>query len=157
LGAPPAVSPQVALFQPLIPGNTGAVGRLCVATGTPLHLVTPLGFSLDEARVRRAGLDYWPRLDLRVGARVPRPERGGRLLAFAATGGESLWEVALGPGDILLFGPEDKGLSPEVVAEADLAVTIPMVAGERSLNLAMAVAIALYEALRQTGGEGLAP
>ena len=150
------MSPQVALYRPLIPGNTGAVGRLCVATATPLCLVTPLGFSLDEARVRRAGLDYWPRLNLQVGPDLPVPAPGGRLVAFVANAPLSLWEVGFGPDDVLLFGPEDKGLPEAVAAGADLAVRITMVKGERSLNLAMAVAISLYEALRQGCGEALA-
>lgn len=149
------MSPQVALYRPLIPGNTGAVGRLCVATSTRLHLVTPLGFSLDETRVRRAGLDYWPRLRLAVGPDLPPCGAGGRLVAFTADASLRLWDLAFAPADVLLFGPEDDGLPAAVVAEADLAVRIPMAAGERSLNLAMAVAIALYEALRQGGGEAL--
>ncbi|MCH7493616.1 hypothetical protein IIA16_02745, partial [bacterium] len=78
MGPPPTLSPRIALYRPLIPGNTGAVGRLCVATGTRLHLTTPLGFSLDEASVRRAGLDYWPRLDLEVSPTFPAPAPGGR-------------------------------------------------------------------------------
>ena len=126
---------------------------MAVATGTPLHLVRPLGFSLDGSRLRRAGLDYWPRLDLRLHDRIPSPAGGGRLVAFSSQGTVAHWEAGLGRGDLLLFGPEDQGLPQDAIARADLVVRIPLLPEERSLNLAMAAAVGLFEALRPCGHE----
>ncbi len=142
--------PAVVPYQPLIPGNTGSVGRLAVATDTPLHLVRPLGFSLESSRLKRAGLDYWPRLDLHLHDEIPPKPSGGRLVAFSSRSKTPYWDVGLGCGDYLLFGPEDNGLSAEIMEDADEVVSLPIREGERSLNLAMAVAIALFEALRRT-------
>jgi tRNA (cytidine/uridine-2'-O-)-methyltransferase len=145
---------QVVLVAPEIPQNTGTIGRLCVCTDTPLHLVRPLAFSLDEARIRRAGLDYWPHLDLHVHdswddfLRAAAPHR----LWFCTTKtNRSLYEVQFAPGDTLVFGNETSGLPPPFYERyRDALVTIPMPgAHARSHNLANAVAIVLYEGLRQ--------
>ena len=146
---------HIVLVAPEIPQNTGTIGRLCVCTDSPLHLVKPLGFSLDESRIRRAGLDYWPHLDVRVYedwdeflARN-RPER----LAFLSTKAKaSLYERRFAPGDWLVFGNETGGL-PDGFYERyrDDLYLIPMPGRHmRSHNLANAVSISLYEALRQT-------
>jgi tRNA (cytidine/uridine-2'-O-)-methyltransferase len=154
-----AANLQVALVEPEIPQNTGNVGRSCVATGTPLHLVRPLGFSLADRYLRRAGLDYWPHLDLTVHEDLDafldeRP--AGRLVLTTSRGGSGLYEFGFEPGDVLVFGRESTGL-PRRLLERFPAhrVTIPMTGPTRSLNLSAAAAVVLYEALRQLGGRGL--
>jgi len=147
---------NIVLVAPEIPQNTGTIGRLCVCTDSQLHLVKPLGFSLDESRIRRAGLDYWPHLGLHVYEdwadflqRNNHPER----LTFLSTKAEkSLYETRFEPGDWLVFGNESSGLPPEFYERYvnDLFL-IPMPGQHmRSHNLANAVSIGLYEALRQT-------
>jgi tRNA (cytidine/uridine-2'-O-)-methyltransferase len=155
----------VVLVAPEIPQNTGTIGRLCVCTGARLHLIRPLGFSLDAAHVRRAGLDYWPHLDLAVHdsweafLAAARPRR----LCFASTRGvRSIYEHRFRTGDFLVFGNESAGLPPAFYARYRRGLrTIPMPgAHARSHNLANAVSIVLYEALRQTrfdAGAGAAP
>lgn len=146
---------HVVLVAPEIPQNTGTIGRLCVCTGARLHLVRPLGFSLDEAHVRRAGLDYWQYLDLAVhedweaflAAAQPR-----RFCFTSARGARSIYDHSFHTGDFLVFGNETGGLPPAYHARycADVR-TIPMPGPHaRSHNLANAVSIVLYEALRQT-------
>jgi tRNA (cytidine/uridine-2'-O-)-methyltransferase len=147
---------HVVLVAPEIPQNTGSIGRLCVATNTTLHLVDPLGFTIDDRHLRRAGLDYWPHVDL---ARHPswdaflasRP--GGRLLCFSARAARSYTTFRYRADDLLVFGSESRGLPPalrEIHAEATYG--IPLASEHvRSLNLANAVAIVLYEGLRQQG------
>jgi tRNA (cytidine/uridine-2'-O-)-methyltransferase len=147
---------HVVLVAPEIPPNTGSIGRLCVATNTPLHLVEPLGFVIDDKHLRRAGLDYWPHVDLH---RWPsweafqggRPE--GRMLCFAAREGRPYTDVAYRPDDLLVFGGESRGLARAIKdAHRDALVSIPIDSPHvRSLNLATAVAIVLFEARRQTG------
>jgi len=147
---------HVILWQPEIPPNTGNIIRLCANTGASLSLVGPLGFALDEPRLRRAGLDYHEFATVRsfdclddcleaLGA--------PRLWAFSARVSKSYAEAAFVAGDALLFGPETRGLPPEVMgrAPAGQRLTIPMRAGNRSLNLSNAVAVAVYEAWRQQG------
>ncbi|MBQ8517176.1 MAG: tRNA (cytidine(34)-2'-O)-methyltransferase [Akkermansia sp.] len=148
---------HIVLFHPEIPHNTGAAGRLAVATDSRLHLIKPLGFSLDEKHVRRTGLDYWPHVDLHLWNSLDEleaaaaPEARFWYLSTKAT--HSIWEpsIPLQDGDYLVFGPESKGL-PErwIDAHPDTALRIPM-PGEhaRSLNLSTAVAIVLYEGLRR--------
>ena len=146
---------HVVLHQPEIPHNTGAVGRLCLATGARLHLIKPLGFSLDDAQVRRAGLDYWAEVDLRVwdSMEALREAAGPEARFFFLTTKAALlyWGAALGEGEevYLVFGRETRGL-PEALLEEneDRCLRIP-VQGTRSLNLATAVGIVLYEAVRQ--------
>jgi tRNA (cytidine/uridine-2'-O-)-methyltransferase len=147
---------SVALVEPEIPPNTGNIARLCAATGTPLHIVGVPGFRLDDRAVRRAGLDYWPEVDLH---RYPdlhalHEELSGARFIFLSTKGEiSYTEWSFGPNDCLVFGRETRGL-PESLLRAnwERCLTIPMTNPRvRSLNLAVSVGIVLFEALRQTG------
>lgn len=145
---------HVALWEPEIPPNTGNIARLCVATGCPLHLIGRLGFRLDSRSLRRAGLDYWPDVELHRHATLEAFETalaGHRVICFSAHATRRYTQIAYQEGDCLLFGGESHGLPAGVLARhAERAVTIPMPAGRaRSLNLATAVGIALYEALRQ--------
>jgi tRNA (cytidine/uridine-2'-O-)-methyltransferase len=150
---------HVVLFQPEIPPNTGNIIRLCANTGCTLHLVRPLGFELTRKAVRRAGLDYHELADVHVHADI-----GACLEALAEarlfsveTGGARIYsEAAFAVGDALLFGPETRGLAPRVLAHVARArqLTIPMSAGNRSLNLSNAVALVVYEAWRQNGFRG---
>jgi tRNA (cytidine/uridine-2'-O-)-methyltransferase len=147
---------HVVLVAPEIPQNTGSIGRLCVATDTPLHLVEPLGFVIDDRHLRRAGLDYWPHVrltrhrswDAFMAARPP-----GRLLFFGARSPRSYATIAFRADDVLVFGGESRGLSPAIrAAHAEAVHGIPLFSAHvRSLNLATAVAVVLYEALRQQG------
>jgi tRNA (cytidine/uridine-2'-O-)-methyltransferase len=145
--------------EPEIPPNTGNIARLAAATASPLHLVGRLGFRIDEHSVRRAGLDYWHLVDLRTHAtfdeflgawRVASPS--GRLHLFSATAVRSYLSARVAPGDALVFGKESVGLSRELLGRfADRVVGIPTLGAVRSLNLANAVSIAVYEALRSLG------
>jgi tRNA (cytidine/uridine-2'-O-)-methyltransferase len=145
---------NIVLVEPEIPHNAGAAGRLALATGSALHLVKPLGFSLDDKYVRRTGLDYWQDVELFVWEDFSELEavmegKGKWLLSTKA--GKPHWDVSFAPGDFLIFGKETKGLPEEMVGAAgESALRIPMApGGTRSLNLSTAVAIVLYEALRQ--------
>jgi tRNA (cytidine/uridine-2'-O-)-methyltransferase len=146
---------KLALFQPQIAPNTGNVARLCVATGTPFHLVRPMGFVLDDRKLKRSAMDYWPRLALTVhddDAAFFRAvaSDGGRLWFFTTKSNRGLWDAAFLPNDWLVFGSETSGLPESLLrANADRCVRIPQVAGERCLNLATAAGIGLYEALRR--------
>lgn len=156
---PLAVPFHVVLVEPEIPPNTGNVGRLCAATGSKLHLVGKLGFKIDAHAVRRAGLDYWHLVELTThldfahflhafAAASPT----GKLHLFTAHAKTSYLDAEFRPGDALVFGKESVGLSPELVEKhADRTVGIPTLGAVRSLNLANAVSIALYEALRGVG------
>jgi len=144
---------NVVLLRPEIPPNTGNVGRLCLATESTLHLVKPLGFSLDNRQLKRAGLDYWDEVSLRLWDSFDALQRAQAPDAnyFFLTTKSQLpyYEITFQPDDFLVFGPETKGL-PEnlLMANEDRCVTIPM-RGTRSLNLATAVGIVLFEAVRQ--------
>ncbi len=153
---------HVVLFEPEIPPNTGNIIRLCANTGCSLHLVEPLGFELDEKRLRRAGLDYGefaevsvhPSLDealAAIGAQVT----SNRVYALTTKGTRSYCDVVFQPGDILVFGPETRGLPAEVLGEVgqQRCLTIPMRPDSRSLNLSNSVAVVVYEAWRQQGFE----
>jgi tRNA (cytidine/uridine-2'-O-)-methyltransferase len=145
---------DVVLHTPEIPPNTGNAMRLCANTGCTLHLIEPLGFELDDARLRRAGMDYRDKAvvrvhdDLAAWREVARP---GRVFAFAKRGEVVVDQVAYLPGDSLLFGSESVGLPDEILGAdwIDAVVRIPMRPGLRSLNLSNSVAIAVYEAWRQ--------
>jgi tRNA (cytidine/uridine-2'-O-)-methyltransferase len=144
---------QVVLVNPLIPPNTGNVARTCAVTGCGLHLIGPLGFSLDDASLRRAGLDYWETLAPRVHRDWASFEAGelggepGRLHLFTGRAARSLAEVRFRPGDYLVFGQEQLGLPPALLeAWPGRQVAIPMRPGQRSLNLAVAVGVAVYAA-----------
>lgn len=146
---------HVVLVEPLIPQNTGAVGRLCVATRARLHLVEPLGFELSERAVRRAGLDYWKDVDLQVHAdweacrsAIDVPASRWTFLSSHAT--QPYTHQRYRAGDVLVFGRETTGLGGDRLAEAGpRAYTIPFSGPVRSLNLSMSVGIVVYEALRQ--------
>jgi tRNA (cytidine/uridine-2'-O-)-methyltransferase len=146
---------EVVLVAPQIPPNTGNVARTCAVTGCRLHLVGPLGFSLEEKELRRAGLDYWEDVEVLVHedwpafeARVVRG-RPGRLHLFTAREGRSLFECRFEPGDLLVFGQEQLGLPPALLAAwPERRVAIPMLPGQRSLNLAVAAGVGVYAAIR---------
>jgi len=146
---------HVALVHPEIHFNTGAAGRTCLGAGAQLHLVEPLGFSLDAKQVRRAGLDYWPRVAPRVWSGWPGFERAlpelGEPFLFSTDGERTLWDVDYPERVVLIFGRESVGLEPEIRRRyRDRLLRIPMIDPEiRSLNLATTVGISLYEVLRQ--------
>lgn len=150
---------RILFHSPRIPNNTGATLRLSAVTGAELHLVEPLGFEMSDARLRRAGVDYHdlalctvhPDLEAAWAALLP-----ARVVAFTAHAAFSYTDVAYRPGDVLLFGPEPTGLAPEVLADPRVThrVRIPMLPGRRSLNLATAAALGVYEAWRQLGHPG---
>lgn len=149
---------HIALIQPQIPPNTGNIARLCAATDTPLHLIGPLGFSIDEADVRRAGLDYWDQVDLweHAGwgdfrAVIARE----RCFYFSANASQPYWDAPLADNSCLVFGSETDGMPARILEKhPERCFRIPMRPGIRSLNLATAVGIVLYDALRRTGGTG---
>jgi tRNA (cytidine/uridine-2'-O-)-methyltransferase len=148
---------QIALWEPEIPPNTGNVARLCAATASPLHLIGRLGFRLDNRHLRRAGLDYWSAVQIHRHATLEDFESsmaGARLLCLSTQGTHRYTDVRYRRDDVLLFGSESKGLPDTFRARhADRLLTIPMPgAVVRSLNLATAVGIVLYEALRQVEG-----
>jgi tRNA (cytidine/uridine-2'-O-)-methyltransferase len=147
---------HVVLYQPEIPPNTGSIARLCAATNTPLHLISPLGFKIDDKHLKRAGLDYWEYVDLHLHDSWEdflRMKPGKRLLFFSKKAECSYTQAGYQEGDCLVFGPETRGLPSELLkAHLDRAYRIPMMGqGVRSLNLSNAVSIVLYEALRQMG------
>ena len=147
--------PNIVLVNPQIPPNTGNIARTCAATATPLHLVGPLGFELSDRQLKRAGLDYWPHVDLHLHDAWPQFQAHqhiaqGRTIGFSTSGRCSYIELDYQPTDWLLFGSETEGLSPEVLAACDVTVHIPMERSVvRSLNLSVSVAIGLFESLRQ--------
>lgn len=144
---------KVALLQPQIAPNTGNIARLCVATGTELHLVRPLGFVLGDKQLKRSAMDYWPRLRLTVhddtaAFLAAAAAGGGRAWLFSSKAGRGLWEADFRDGDWLVFGSETHGIDESLLAaRADSAVRIPQAAGERCLNLSTAAGIGLYYAL----------
>ena len=144
---------KIALVQPQIAPNTGNIARLCVATGTELHLVRPLGFVLDDRNLRRSAMDYWPRLKLTVHDDTDAffaAAGGGRRWFFTSTATRSHWDAEFRDGDFLVFGSETRGIDRTILTEnPDWTVRIPQVEGERCLNLSTAVGAGIYEALRQ--------
>ncbi len=161
--APPL---HVVLVEPEIPPNTGSIARTCAATTTPLHLVGPLGFRLDEHSIRRAGLDYWHLVDVTQHASLPDFERawtragaasapGAQCHYFSGDAERSYLEAPFAPGDALVFGKESVGLPRALLdANRERVWGIPMSGGVRSLNLSNAVSIVLFEALRRCGALG---
>ncbi len=151
----PVISPplNVVLVEPQIPPNTGNVARLCAVTGARLHVVGPLGFSIAEKDLRRAGLDYWDKVFQRFYENLEEflwSHGGDRLHLFTARAGTDLWDATFRPGDFLVFGSEPRGLPRSLLdSRADRAVRIPMLPSRRSLNLSTSVGIATYEAIRQ--------
>ncbi len=144
---------NIVLFEPEIPANTGNIGRTCVATGTRLHLIEPLGFRLNEKAIKRAGMDYWEHLDVtRYLNFEDFLEKNPKAKIYMATtkAPKSYTEVAYEPDCFLMFGKESAGIPEEILLEyQETAVRIPMLEEIRSLNLGNSVAIVLYEALRQ--------
>jgi tRNA (cytidine/uridine-2'-O-)-methyltransferase len=149
--------PQVVLVHPLIPPNTGNIARTCAATQTPLHLVGPLGFEISDRQLKRAGLDYWPYVDVHYhesmdAFRVVARHQGGRWFGFTKNGRANYIDIQFQETDWLLFGSETTGIPPAVLAECDETLYIPMSQPQvRSLNLSVSVAIGLFEARRQLG------
>ena len=143
---------RMVLVHPQIPPNTGSIARTCAATQTPLHLVKPIGFDLSDKALRRAGIDYWPHVDLTVHENLAAFEAAkapGRLLAFSPRGTVHFQQFSYQPGDWLVHGAELEGLPESVLRWADHLLYIPILAeGVRSLNLASAASVSLYEALR---------
>ena len=152
----PANPLSVVLVHPQIPPNTGNVARLCAVTGSVLHLVRPLGFSIADRDLRRAGLDYWDDLDAHLHEDLAAYEASApwpRVHLFSARATRTIWEADFRPGDHLVFGSEQHGLPAELLdRHPDRTVGIPQRPSVRSLNLSTAAGIALYEALRQAVG-----
>lgn len=148
---------SIVLVAPEIPHNAGAAGRLALATGSTLHLVKPLGFSLEDKYVRRTGLDYWKDVDVHVWESFEELQAAAatdtRFWYLSTKAQRGLWQVSFQKGDYLVFGCEGRGLPEHIVYDAgEQALKIPMKEGStRSLNLSTAVAIVLYEAVRQVG------
>lgn len=154
----PAHRLKVALLQPEIAPNTGNIGRLCVATGTELHLVRPLGFVLSDRQLKRSGMDYWERLRLTVhddDDAFFQAMGNARIWLFSSKAQRPFWEADFADGDVLIFGSETRGVSQRVKDRfPGREILIPQTQGERCLNLSTAVGIGLYEALRRVGGGG---
>lgn len=151
--------PGIVLHEPEIPANTGSIGRTCVATGASLHLIEPLGFQLTERNLKRAGMDYWKRLDVTryINYREFMERHKGATVWYATTKARRVYtDVRFGMDDFVMFGAESCGIPEEILhANREHCIRIPMLPGERSLNLSNSVAIVLYEMLRQNHFEGL--
>ncbi len=148
---------NIVLYQPEIPPNTGNIIRLCANTGCRLRLVEPLGFDLNDKKLRRAGLDYHEWADVSVHPDLASAcSGGGRIYAISTRGSRRYTDAALDPGDTLVFGPETRGLPADYLAAVDpqQVLRIPMLGNSRSLNLSNAVAVLVYEGLRQNGFAG---
>lgn len=144
---------NIVLLEPEIPANTGNIGRTCVATGTRLHLIEPLGFRLSEKDLKRAGMDYWPQLDVTTYSNFEDflQRNPGAKIYMATTKGQKVYtEAEFEPDCYIMFGKESAGIPEEILLEhQETAIRIPMMGEIRSLNLSNSVAIVLYEALRQ--------
>ncbi len=150
---------HVVLFQPEIPGNTGNIIRLCANTGVRLHLIRPLGFELDDSKLKRAGLDYHEWAEMQVHDTLEdflRDVAPARLFAFTTKGSRPYHDLAIEAGDAFLFGPETRGLPADILASlpAGQKLRLPMRPESRSLNLSNSVAVVVYEAWRQMGFAG---
>ena len=150
---------NIVLHQPEIPANTGNIGRTCVATGTALHLIEPLGFRLDEKSIKRAGMDYWTQLDVTryINFHEFREKHPDAKIWYATTKAKRLYtEAHFGQDDYIMFGKESAGIPEELLVENEkTCIRIPMIEEIRSLNLSNSVAIVLYEALRQNQFAGM--
>lgn len=146
---------NIVLLEPEIPANTGNIGRTCVATDTRLHLIEPLGFSLSEKALKRAGMDYWAQLDVTTYVNYEDflARNPGAQIYFATTKAQHIYsDVSYPDGSYIMFGKESAGIPEEILKDhPDTCVRIPMVGETRSLNLSNSVAVVLYEALRQQG------
>lgn len=150
---------HIVLFQPEIPGNTGNIIRLCANTGAQLHLVRPLGFALEDSKLKRAGLDYheWAAMQVHDSlADCLCQLDGQRVFAMTTKGSRFFHSLAIQHGDVFVFGPETRGLPPDVLEQfpADRRLRLPMRPDSRSLNLSNSAAVAAYEAWRQLGFDG---
>lgn len=150
---------NIVLLEPEIPANTGNIGRTCVATGTSLHLIEPLGFRLDEKSIKRAGMDYWDKLDVRRYinfADFLEQNKPKRIFMATTKAHQTYADVQFEADDYIMFGKESAGIPEEILVEhEDTCIRIPMLGDTRSLNLSNSVAIVLYEAFRQQGFSGL--
>ena len=150
---------NIVLYEPEIPANTGNIGRTCVATGTSLHLIEPLGFRLNEKEIKRAGMDYWEHLDVTryVNFEEFKEKHPGAKIWMATTKAKhSYTDVSFGSDDFIMFGKESAGIPEEILVDhKDTCIRIPMIGDIRSLNLSNSVAIVAYEALRQHGFESM--
>ena len=150
---------NIVLLEPEIPFNTGAIGRTCVATGTTLHLIEPFGFILNDKSVKRAGMDYWDKLDVKryINYNDFLEKNPGAHIYFATTKAKHVYtDVEYSDNDYIMFGKESAGIPEEILVEhPDDCIRIPMLPEIRSLNLSNSVNIVLYEALRQNGFKGL--
>lgn len=149
---------NIVLVEPEIPQNTGNISRTCACTGAALHIVKPMGFEITDAKLKRAGLDYWDKLDLTYYDDLDdffKKNAGGRFYYLSKKAKHRYTDVKFEDGDFLVFGKETKGLPESLVLDNDNALRIPMAKDLRSLNLSNTVALVLYEALRQTGFVGL--
>ena len=146
---------HIVLHQPEIPANTGNIGRTCVATGSALHLIEPLGFRLNEKEIKRAGMDYWEHLDVRryINFGEFLEKNPGAKIWMATTKAKQVYtDVKFGEDDYIMFGKESAGIPEEILVDyEETCIRIPMLDKIRSLNLSNSVAIVLYEALRQNG------
>ena len=151
---------HIVLVEPEIPQNTGNIARTCAATGCVLHLVRPLGFELSDRQLKRAGLDYWDSVEVRVHesfSELEKSDPAARFFFFTTKAERAYTEAEFRAGDYLVFGKETRGLEEELLVERrERCVRLPMLAGSRSLNLSNAVAIAVYEGLRQNDFGNLA-
>jgi tRNA (cytidine/uridine-2'-O-)-methyltransferase len=162
---------HIVMHEPEIPNNTGNIGRTCIATGCALHLIRPLGFDTSEKALRRAGLDYWPRLDVQEyddwptfqswwaagAARAVSPSRSPVCWLTSGKGGRPCWEADLHAGDAIIFGKETRGLPDDILEHGrEHIVHLPMISGERGLNVATAVCAIVYEGIRQCLSRGQA-
>ena len=149
---------HIILHQPEIPANTGNIGRTCVATGTSLHLIEPLGFRLNEKEIKRAGMDYWQHLDVNryVNFDEFKEKHPGAKIWMATTKAKHVYtDVSFGPDDYIMFGKESAGIPEEILVDyEETCIRIPMLPAIRSLNLSNSVAVAAYEVLRQWEFEG---
>ena len=150
---------HIILHQPEIPANTGNIGRTCVATGTSLHLIEPLGFRLNEKEIKRAGMDYWQHLDVTRYMNFQEFQEmhpGAKIWMATTKAHQTYTDVKFGPDDYIMFGKESAGIPEEILIEhEETCIRIPMLPEIRSLNLSNSVAIVLYEALRQNHFVGL--
>ena len=150
---------NIVLYEPEIPANTGNIGRTCVATGSRLHLIEPLGFRLNEKEIKRAGMDYWEHLDVRRYINFEEfleKNPGAKIYMATTKAHKSYTEVAFGPDDYIMFGKESAGIPEEILVDyEETCIRIPMLPQIRSLNLSNSVSIVLYEALRQNDFAGM--
>jgi tRNA (cytidine/uridine-2'-O-)-methyltransferase len=148
---------NIVLYQPEIPPNTGNIIRLCANTGCHLHLIEPLGFDMDDKQLRRAGLDYHEWASIKSYRNIDALEPIGSLYALSTRGQQQYHQARFKPGDFLVFGPETRGLPVSYLErlQAEQVLRLPMRPQSRSLNLSNTVSIVVYEALRQTGFDGL--